>query len=215
MAILLITHDLGVVARMAHRVGVMYAGELVEVASRDAFFARPQHPYTQALFAALPDIARRGAALATIPGQVPALAEMPPGCRFANRCQHAMALCREVSPPWRDAVGAHALRCHWTGTAAAPDGNRHGTGAGRATAGVGCLPRRRRPQGSFPDPPRPAAADSRACARGRRRFPGHFRRPHAGAGRRIGLRQDHGRQGAAATGASQPPAASASVVANW
>jgi peptide/nickel transport system ATP-binding protein len=108
----------------------MYAGELVEVASREAFFTRPQHPYTQALFAALPDIARRGAALATIPGQVPALAGMPPGCRFANRCQHAMALCREVSPPWRDVAGAHALRCHWTGTAAVTDGNRTGLGTG-------------------------------------------------------------------------------------
>ena len=130
MAILLITHDLGVVARMAHRVGVMYAGELVEVASRDAFFTRPRHPYTQALFAALPDIARRGAALATIPGQVPALAEMPPGCRFANRCEHAMALCREVSPPWRDAAGAHALRCHWSGTGAAPGGEGLAPGLG-------------------------------------------------------------------------------------
>ena len=130
MAILLITHDLGVVARMAHRVGVMYAGELVEVASRDEFFTRPRHPYTQALFAALPDIARRGAALATIPGQVPALAEMPPGCRFANRCEHAMALCREVSPPWRDAAGAHALRCHWSGTAAAPGGEGLAPGLG-------------------------------------------------------------------------------------
>src|SRR5574343_889285 len=90
MGMLLITHDLGVVARMAHRIGVMYAGELVEVASREEFFTRPRHPYTQALFAALPDIARRGQRLSTIPGQVPSLAAMPSGCRFAERCAHVM-----------------------------------------------------------------------------------------------------------------------------
>jgi peptide/nickel transport system ATP-binding protein len=65
MAILLITHDLGVVAKMAHRIGVMYAGELVEVASREDFFGQPRHPYTQALFAALPEVSRRGTVLAT------------------------------------------------------------------------------------------------------------------------------------------------------
>src|SRR5574343_1517839 len=90
MGMLLITHDLGVVARMAHRVGVMYAGQLVEVASRDAFFTAPRHPYSQALFAALPDAARRGRPLQTIPGQVPGLDAMPPGCRFAERCPQAM-----------------------------------------------------------------------------------------------------------------------------
>ncbi|WP_434517130.1 dipeptide ABC transporter ATP-binding protein [Dechloromonas sp. ARDL1] len=117
MAILLITHDLGVVARMAHRVGVMYAGELVEVASREAFFGEPRHPYTQALFKALPDISRRGQRLTTIPGQVPSLAAMPAGCRFAARCQHAMPLCREQSPAWRDEQ-AHVVRCHWLEVAA-------------------------------------------------------------------------------------------------
>jgi peptide/nickel transport system ATP-binding protein len=119
MGMLLITHDLGVVARMAHRIGVMYAGELVEVASREEFFSRPRHPYTQALFAALPDISRRGLRLTTIPGQVPALAAMPAGCRFADRCPHVMAVCRAQSPDWRDAGAAHAVRCHWHGEAAA------------------------------------------------------------------------------------------------
>ncbi|MFN4326494.1 MAG: dipeptide ABC transporter ATP-binding protein [Azonexus sp.] len=118
MSILLITHDLGVVARMAHRVGVMYAGELVEVAGRDTFFGQPRHPYTQALFEALPDVSRRGRGLATIPGQVPALARMPSGCRFADRCPHVMLRCREQSPDWREAAG-HAVRCHWQGEAAA------------------------------------------------------------------------------------------------
>ncbi len=118
MAILLITHDLGVVARMAQRIGVMYAGELVEVASREEFFRQPSHPYTQALFAALPEISRRGMVLTTIPGQVPALSAMPAGCRFADRCLHVMPQCREISPSWRTVAASHELRCHWSGNAA-------------------------------------------------------------------------------------------------
>ncbi len=113
MAILLITHDLGVVARLAQRIGVMYAGELVEIAGREQFFTQPAHPYTQALFAALPDAGRRGAPLRTIVGQVPALSALPPGCRFAPRCPQAMPVCREENPAWReDACGAQ-VRCHW------------------------------------------------------------------------------------------------------
>ena len=114
MGMLLITHDLGVVARVAHRVGVMYAGELVEEAPRDAFFAAPKHPYTQALFAALPDLSRRGARLATIAGQVPALDRMPAGCRFAARCPHAWDRCRETAPEWKAVAGSggHRVRCH-------------------------------------------------------------------------------------------------------
>ena len=115
MGMLLITHDLGVVARMAQRIGVMYAGELVEVASREAFFTQPRHPYTQALFAALPEVSRRGSRLTTIPGQVPGLSEMPSGCRFAQRCPQVMAKCREISPEWREAEDGHLVRCHWTG----------------------------------------------------------------------------------------------------
>jgi peptide/nickel transport system ATP-binding protein len=117
MGMLLITHDLGVVARMAHRIGVMYAGELVEVADREQFFTRPRHPYTQALFAALPEVSRRGQRLATIPGQVPSLSAMPAGCRLADRCPHVMPVCREQSPPWREVAGGHVVRCHWQGEA--------------------------------------------------------------------------------------------------
>jgi len=124
MGMLLITHDLGVVARMAHRIGVMYAGELVEVASREEFFNRPRHPYTQALFAALPEVSRRGLKLTTIPGQVPVLSAMPAGCRFAERCSHVMDVCREVSPPWREAGAGHVVRCHWDGAAAAEETTR-------------------------------------------------------------------------------------------
>ncbi|MGB4062874.1 MAG: dipeptide ABC transporter ATP-binding protein [Azonexus sp.] len=125
MGMLLITHDLGVVARMAHRIGVMYAGELVEVASREEFFTQPRHPYTQALFEALPEISRRGLKLTTIPGQVPSLAAMPSGCRFADRCTHVMPVCREVSPPWREVADGHTVRCHWQGEAEADEGTRH------------------------------------------------------------------------------------------
>ncbi len=129
MAILLITHDLGVVAKMAHRIGVMYAGELVEVASREDFFGQPRHPYTQALFAALPEVSRRGTVLATLPGQVPALSAMPAGCRFADRCVHVMPNCRTVSPDWRPVRGSHVVRCHWSGSAVpAVPGARIGLG---------------------------------------------------------------------------------------
>ncbi|MDR2678339.1 MAG: ABC transporter ATP-binding protein [Zoogloeaceae bacterium] len=118
MTMLLITHDLGVVARMAHRVGVMYAGQLVEVASRERFFSAPRHPYSQALFAALPEAAR-GQRLFALPGQVPALAAMPVACRFAGRCARGQAVCREQAPPWleEDAHGA-GIRCHFPGAGA-------------------------------------------------------------------------------------------------
>ncbi len=125
MAILLITHDLGVVARMAHRIGVMYAGELVEVAERETFFQKPAHPYTQALFAALPEVGRRGLPLATIPGQVPSFAAMPRGCRFAARCAHLMPICQERSPDWRGADAEAKVRCHWQGEAMPDSTMRH------------------------------------------------------------------------------------------
>ena len=113
MGMLLITHDLGVVARMAHRVGVMYAGEIVEEAPRETFFATPRHPYTIKLFAALPDLSRRGGRLETIPGQVPTLSVMPKGCRFAERCPQAFDRCQTESPGWSDCGTGHRVRCHW------------------------------------------------------------------------------------------------------
>jgi len=113
MGMLLITHDLGVVARMAHRVGVMYAGEIVEEAPRESFFAAPLHPYTRKLFAALPDMTRRHARLETIAGQVPPLHSMPPGCRFAERCPQAWERCHNESPAWTDQGNGHRVRCHW------------------------------------------------------------------------------------------------------
>ena len=117
MAILLITHDLGIVAGMANRVAVMYAGEIVEIAGRDSFFTNPQHPYSRKLFASLPGAGRRGEELAVIPGQVPPLNTAFRGCRFADRCEHVHARCRDESPDWTvlEGTAAHKVRCHWIG----------------------------------------------------------------------------------------------------
>ena len=111
MGMLLITHDLGVVSRMAHRVGVMYAGELVETGPREVFFSEPLHPYSRKLFAALPTSEQRGRALETLVGQVPRLGERHPGCRFADRCPQVHERCRRVAPAIHG-VGEQAVRCH-------------------------------------------------------------------------------------------------------
>jgi peptide/nickel transport system ATP-binding protein len=111
MAILLITHDLGVVAGMADRVAVMYAGQIVEQAPRATFFATPKHPYSQKLFRSLPARLKRGAALEIIQGAVPRLTEPFRGCRFAGRCDRAWTLCRERDPNW-SVSGETGVRCH-------------------------------------------------------------------------------------------------------
>ncbi len=112
MALLLITHDLGVVAKMADRVAVMYAGEIVEVAGRDAFFRAPQHPYSQKLFAALPSPRRRAGELAVIRGQVPALTRRFDHCRFADRCDFVFERCRVEAPALLEPLSGHLARCH-------------------------------------------------------------------------------------------------------
>jgi peptide/nickel transport system ATP-binding protein len=112
MALLLITHDLGIVARMAHRVAVMYAGEIVELAERDAFMRSPQHPYSQKLFAALPSPQRRAGELAVIRGQVPALTRTFDHCRFAERCDLAFERCRVEAPRLSEPLPGHLARCH-------------------------------------------------------------------------------------------------------
>jgi peptide/nickel transport system ATP-binding protein len=124
MAILLITHDLGVVARMAHRVALMYAGEIIETGSRESFFARPLHPYAARLFAALPGAASRGASLTTIPGMVPPLTMQFTGCRFAPRCTFSHSRCETEVPAWHAAPGGadqtHLARCHLLEEGAVP-----------------------------------------------------------------------------------------------
>ena len=93
MAMVFVTHDLGVVAEIADDVAVMYAGQIVEHARVDRLFSRPEHPYTEALISALPQAATPGQRLATIPGQVPDPRSWPPGCRFADRCRYAVEHC--------------------------------------------------------------------------------------------------------------------------
>ena len=112
MSVLLITHDLGVVAQMAHRVAVMYAGEIVELAPATSFFARPAHPYSKKLFESVPDAAHRHGALAVIQGTVPALSQEFVGCRFADRCDFAWARCREEAPAALEIGAGHSVRCH-------------------------------------------------------------------------------------------------------
>ena len=99
MAMLLITHDLGIVSEVAHRIALMYAGQIVEVAETQEFFARPLHPYAQLLLAALPNTEKRGERLAAIPGKVPPLNQLFAGCRFADRCPWAHAECVAAPPP--------------------------------------------------------------------------------------------------------------------
>ncbi len=115
MGMLLITHDLGVVSQVADRVGVMYAGQLVEVASREKFFASPAHPYSRALFTALPEGSARGRPLATIPGRVPPLDSFFSGCRFADRCGSVKDLCRGKEPPLTAVGDGQRVRCYFPG----------------------------------------------------------------------------------------------------
>jgi peptide/nickel transport system ATP-binding protein len=112
MSLLLITHDLGVVAEMAHQVGVMYAGQIVEQASRAQLFDKPLHPYTQKLFAALPHGARSNQPLAAIPGSVPPLGSITQGCRFTERCDRAWSLCSKKMPDWTVLGEGQGVRCH-------------------------------------------------------------------------------------------------------
>ncbi|HSB89249.1 MAG TPA: ABC transporter ATP-binding protein [Anaerolineales bacterium] len=114
-AIILITHDLGVVAEMADRVGVMYAGEIVEEASVTRLFDKPLHPYTQGLMASIPVLGQVKDRLDVIPGSVPNLVELPPGCRFAPRCrsrlEYQLEICTRLDPNLVEHEPAHLARC--------------------------------------------------------------------------------------------------------
>jgi len=113
MAIMLITHAMGVVAEVAQRVVVMYAGRVVEEAPVEELFARPHHPYTQGLIRSIPRLDRAGekTRLAAIPGVVPSLAPPPPGCRFAPRCGFATAACVADAPRLREVAPGHKVAC--------------------------------------------------------------------------------------------------------
>ncbi|TAK22737.1 MAG: ABC transporter ATP-binding protein [Chloroflexota bacterium] len=113
MALLLITHDLGVVAEMCDEVAVMYAGQIVEQADVFALFREPKHPYTQGLLASIPTLASdTDERLNVIQGTVPNLLRLPAGCRFAARCPHVMDICREREPDLIDVEAGRRVRCH-------------------------------------------------------------------------------------------------------
>jgi peptide/nickel transport system ATP-binding protein len=114
MAVLLITHAMGVVAEVAQRVVVMYAGQVIEEGPVGLLFERPWHPYTQGLIRSIPRIdadAARGSRLASIPGTVPSLVAPPPGCRFAPRCAYARAACTQATPALREVAPGHRVAC--------------------------------------------------------------------------------------------------------
>src|SRR5262249_33563860 len=112
MSVMLITHDLGVVAETCDRVAVMYAGKIVEKASVSSLFMQPRHPYTVGLFRSLPMRSERKAQLDVIPGSVPSPLEFPSGCRFRTRCWMAQEACRQ-EPPLREIVNGHHSACHF------------------------------------------------------------------------------------------------------
>jgi len=114
-AVILITHDLGVIAEMADRVAVMYAGRVVEQSDVRKLFDKPLHPYTQGLIASIPVLGKMMDKLDVIPGSVPNLVNLPPGCRFAPRCrsrlQYELQICTEVEPELEEVAPGHKVRC--------------------------------------------------------------------------------------------------------
>ena len=111
MAVLLITHDLGVVAEVCHRVAVIYGGRIVELAPVRNLFAHPIHPYTRGLLQCLPHPGRFGQPLASIDGVPPDLVRTTVGCRFAPRCAHAIASCRRNEPALEEREPGHFVAC--------------------------------------------------------------------------------------------------------
>lgn len=118
MSMIFITHDMGVVARVADRVAVMYGGYLVEVAPVEELFANPTHPYTEALLKSMPRLDRDIGTLNPIPGLVPSIDKMPQGCRFAERCRYKMAICEQQMPELSsvNTETSHSVRCWVRGT---------------------------------------------------------------------------------------------------
>jgi oligopeptide/dipeptide ABC transporter ATP-binding protein len=116
MAVVLITHDLGIVAELCDRVAVMYAGQIVEESDTRTLFREPKHPYTQGLIGSVPVIGQRRHRLEVIPGRVPNLVDLPLGCRFAPRCrpreEHGLTQCTEALPALVEVVPGHRVRCY-------------------------------------------------------------------------------------------------------
>lgn len=133
-AILLITHDLGIVNELADRVAVMYAGRLVEVAEREALLSSPQHPYTQGLLRSIPALATPGEPLPEIPGVVPTPAEWPKGCRFSTRCPVRFEPCAEEFPSETILASGRQVWCHDVARKRVPETG--GPGAGPLSGGT-------------------------------------------------------------------------------
>jgi oligopeptide/dipeptide ABC transporter ATP-binding protein len=112
MALVLITHDLGVVAQVADRIAVMYAGRMIERSGVHDLYARPAHPYTRALLESIPGRHQRGEPLTTIRGLPPNLLHIPPGCPFHPRCPIAVDVCRELVPPLSEPLPGRFAACH-------------------------------------------------------------------------------------------------------
>jgi peptide/nickel transport system ATP-binding protein len=111
MAVMLVTHDMGVIASAAHRIVVMYAGRIVEIGPVEAIIQRPQHPYTQGLIGSIPVIGRRQRRLTQIEGSMPPPTAMPPGCPFAPRCPHVMEICTAELPDLMPDRAPHRAAC--------------------------------------------------------------------------------------------------------
>ncbi|MGG5329457.1 ABC transporter ATP-binding protein [Enterococcus sp. AZ163] len=112
MSVLFITHDMGVVSELCHRIKVMYLGQIVEDAATEELFAEPLHPYTEGLISCIPHLeTKRGEPLPTIPGTVPSLSEIPKGCHFCTRCKYADERCFQEQPPMIEARPDHFVKC--------------------------------------------------------------------------------------------------------
>jgi oligopeptide/dipeptide ABC transporter ATP-binding protein len=111
LAVVLVTHDLGVVAEVCDSVVVMYGGKVAEYAEVDRIFNDPEHPYTQRLLASFPDLNKPGSSLASIPGTPPRLTDLPPGCRFEPRCHAKIEDCSRITPPLLEVSPGHYASC--------------------------------------------------------------------------------------------------------
>jgi len=145
LAMLLVTHDLGLVAQMAERVAVMYAGRIVEVAPVRAIFGEPRHPYTRGLLRSIPRLGERRERLAVIPGTVPDLAARPRGCAFLPRCDRAESRCATDEPPLADAAPGHRFAC-WNPATFPPEGSTPSGGYAEDSSRSGSCGQGRRPR---------------------------------------------------------------------
>ncbi|MCD1261515.1 ABC transporter ATP-binding protein [Paenibacillus athensensis] len=166
-SVLLITHDWGVVAAMARRVAVMYAGRIVEQGPVDDVYAAPRHPYTQGLLRAVPRLEAQGcASLTPIPGAPPSLLAPPAGCAFAARCPQAQPLCREAEPPPTELAPGHSAACWLLGPVAAQEAPLPASWAEPRYAPSCAPPQAKQPPASSPAFAAPAALPAAAAAGG-------------------------------------------------